>query len=281
MKTFTTVETLRKELEKLHNSEAKLAFVPTMGALHQGHISLIEAALGKTSHVTASIFVNPTQFNNQEDLAKYPRTLREDSEMLEKAGCQYLFAPSVEEIYPYGTNEKVNIDLKGMDLVMEGKFRPGHFEGMLQVVKRLLDIVRPDYLIMGQKDYQQFSLVNQMITQLNLPIELIVAPTMRENDGLALSSRNRRLTEDMRNNSNIIFRALQHAKTRVKIENIANLERSCKSMIEDQGLKPEYFEIVDAIELSQVRKYNEDRKIVACAAAWAGEVRLIDNLLLN
>lgn len=281
MKTFTTVESLRTELDEVRNEGQAIAFVPTMGALHQGHISLIKTALENASCSIASIFVNPTQFNNPEDLTKYPRTLKEDSEMLEKAGCKYLFAPSVEEIYPNGTSQKVQIDLKGMDEIMEGKFRPGHFEGMLQVVKRLLDIVDPDILIMGQKDYQQFSIVNQMIMQLNMPIKLIVAPTMRESDGLAMSSRNRRLTTDMRCNSTVLYKALQYAESNVQADNIAELEKTCKRLIEAQDLKPEYFEIVDATDLSQIRKYKDDRKIVACVAAWAGEVRLIDNLILN
>ncbi len=281
MKTFTTVESLRTELDELRNEGQSIAFVPTMGALHQGHISLIKTALENASCSIASIFVNPTQFNNPEDLTKYPRTLKEDSEMLEKAGCKYLFAPSVEEIYPNGTSQKVQIDLKGMDEIMEGKFRPGHFEGMLQVVKRLLDIVDPNILIMGQKDYQQFSIVNQMIMQLNMPIKLIVAPTMRESDGLAMSSRNRRLTTDMRCNSTVLYKALQYAESNVQADNIAELEKTCKRLIEAQDLKPEYFEIVDATDLSQIRKYKDDRKIVACVAAWAGEVRLIDNLILN
>jgi pantoate--beta-alanine ligase len=281
MKTFTTVESLRTELDELRNEGQSIAFVPTMGALHQGHISLIKTTLENASCSIASIFVNPTQFNNPEDLTKYPRTLKEDSEMLEKAGCKYLFAPSVEEIYPNGTSQKVQIDLKGMDEIMEGKFRPGHFEGMLQVVKRLLDIVDPNILIMGQKDYQQFSIVNQMIMQLNMPIKLIVAPTMRESDGLAMSSRNRRLTTDMRCNSTVLYKALQYAESNVQADNIAELEKTCKRLIEAQDLKPEYLEIVDATDLSQIRKYKDDRKIVACVAAWAGEVRLIDNLILN
>ncbi|NOT36820.1 MAG: pantoate--beta-alanine ligase [Saprospiraceae bacterium] len=280
MKTYITVTSLREKLDQLHEKNQKLAFVPTMGALHNGHLSLIKSASQYASKVCASIFVNPTQFNNPDDLAKYPRALEEDKKMLSSAGCNYLFAPTVDEIYPKGISNKVSIDLKGMDKVMEGQFRPGHFEGMLQVVKRLLDIVQPQFLVMGQKDYQQFSLVNQMIIQLKIPTQLIIAPTIREEGGLAMSSRNQRLTSEMRIKSAILFKALSYAKENIQTTNLQKIIKDCTEKIALEGLKPEYFEIVDATYLSSVKEFNPDQKLVACVAAWAGEIRLIDNIIL-
>lgn len=281
MITFTSVEAIRITLDQLKESNKTLAFVPTMGALHKGHLSLIDKAKNYADSICASIFVNPTQFNNSDDLAKYPRTLDDDKKMLEKAGCNFLFAPEVKEVYPDGIHHKVKLNLFGMDKVMEGEFRPGHFEGMLQVVKRLLDIIQPQFLIMGQKDYQQFSLVNQMILQLKIPTQLVIAPTIREKDGLAMSSRNRRLSPTMRKKSTVLFKSLNHAKDNLEIINIRTLESHCREFIEEEGMRVEYFEIVDAILLSQVKKFNSKQKVVACVAAWADEVRLIDNMLLN
>ncbi|MCC6817150.1 MAG: pantoate--beta-alanine ligase [Saprospiraceae bacterium] len=281
MITFSTVDSLSKRLNKIKGSQQSIALVPTMGALHEGHISLILTALEVANKVCASIFVNPTQFNNPDDLAKYPRTFQKDKEMLDQAGCNYLFAPTVEEVYPNGTQSVVNLKLKGMDKIMEGHFRPGHFKGMLQVVKRLLDIVQPDFLIMGQKDYQQFTLVNQMILQLNIPTKLIVVQTMREPDGLAMSSRNRRLSTPMRRKSAILFKALNYARLNLALMSITSLEKECSKLIDSVGLKTEYFSIVDALNLTSISKYRSDQKLVACVAAWADDVRLIDNLILN
>ena len=188
MKRITSVNSLQRTLNTYRKQGLTIGFVPTMGALHAGHLSLIQQAAKKNDIVVCSIFVNPTQFNNASDLAKYPRTLKKDGQLLETAGCHLLFAPSVDEIYPPGLDTEVHFSFKGLDKMMEGRYRPGHFKGMAQVVKRLLDLVLPNDLYMGQKDFQQFTIVAHMIKTLKLPIRLVVCPIMREAHGLAMSS---------------------------------------------------------------------------------------------
>ncbi len=188
MKRITSVNSLQRTLNTYRKQGLTIGFVPTMGALHAGHLSLIRQSAKKNDIVVCSIFVNPTQFNNASDLAKYPRTLKKDGQLLESAGCHLLFAPSVDEIYPPGLDTEVKFSFKGLDKMMEGRFRPGHFKGMAQVVKRLLDLVQPHDLYMGQKDFQQFTIVAHMIKTLKLPIQLVVCPIMREAHGLAMSS---------------------------------------------------------------------------------------------
>ncbi|MEO6190486.1 MAG: pantoate--beta-alanine ligase [Saprospiraceae bacterium] len=281
MNIYNKVDKLQESLRRIHRNGKKIAFVPTMGALHQGHLSLIRHAREISDFVICSIFVNPTQFNNNEDLKKYPRTLEEDKKMLLSAHCDLLFVPEISDIYPDGTSLKPELQLNGVDLVMEGKFRPGHFAGMLQVVKRLLDIVQPDFLIMGQKDFQQYSLVAMMIKQLNLPCNLVVSLTVREEDGLAMSSRNRRLDPDFRKKSAIIYKALQFAHQNINKLGIEELCSTCSKMIDEEGLRTEYFEIVDSESLQPIKYIAESEKIAACVACWAGDVRLIDNLILK
>ncbi|MEP7196881.1 MAG: pantoate--beta-alanine ligase [Saprospiraceae bacterium] len=280
MKVYKTVKGLRKKLDSLESQGLSIAFVPTMGALHEGHMSLIQIAKKQADIAIASIFVNPTQFNNPNDLAKYPRNLEEDKQILQKFHCDILFTPSVKEIYPTNQIVAPKLELHGMDAVMEGKFRPGHFEGMLQVVKRLLDIVNPRFLIMGQKDYQQISLVRLMIEQLQLSVKLIQGDSVREIDGLAMSSRNRRLDPIFRKKAKIIYEALMYCKTHLDKMKPSDLENYCGKLINEAGLKTEYFEIVDAKSLKKKSTYTTNDKLVACVAAWAGEIRLIDNIAL-
>ncbi|MBK7468615.1 MAG: pantoate--beta-alanine ligase [Saprospiraceae bacterium] len=220
MQTINTVLELQQTILNLKKQGKKISFIPTMGALHKGHTSLIKIGKKHADITIASIFINPTQFNNPDDLKKYPRMLDNDKLLLEKKSCDILFTPSIEEIYPKNLETKVNIDLNELEKPMEGEFRPGHFEGMMQVVKRLLDIVMPDYLIMGQKDFQQFTIVAYMIKVLKIPVELIVAPTLREKDGLAMSSRNMRLSPKMRAISPIIYQELVKAKEDLKTKKI-------------------------------------------------------------
>ncbi len=281
MKILKTVSSVQKALQKYREKSISIAFVPTMGALHEGHISLIKKAQELSSITIASIFVNPTQFNNPEDLKKYPRTLVEDEALLSKNQCDYLFIPSVEEIYPNGTDNHLTLDLEGKDQEMEGHFRPGHFQGMLQVVYRLLEIVQPTYLIMGEKDFQQFSLVRIMLEQMNISTKLIIGSTLREKDGLAMSSRNRRLTSELRKKSTIIYKALQYARKNISSKSIPEIEKECILMIDNQGLRTEYFNIIDGYSLIPLTQFNQSKYTVACVAAWAGDVRLIDNLCLR
>lgn len=281
MITINNVAALQQELTKRREEGKKIAFIPTMGALHKGHLSLIHIGKKNAAITVASIFVNPTQFNNQEDLKKYPRMLDSDKTLLESEGCDYLFAPNIEEIYPPNLNTKIDINLNELEKPMEGEFRPGHFEGMLQVVKRLLDIVNPEFLIMGQKDFQQFTIVAYMIKTLSLPVKLIIAPTLREKDGLAMSSRNMRLSPGMRQISPIIYKTLKFAKNQLKVEDIATICHQSMIKLSNAGLKPEYFRICDGDTLQNLNEKSASNYIVACVAAWASDVRLIDNMILK
>lgn len=281
MHLFTHLTNLKSFLEINNRLDHKIAFIPTMGALHQGHVSLIEIGKKYADVTVCSIYVNPNQFNNKNDLSNYPRSLEKDAFKLETVHCDVLFVPVDEEIYPPGLDTEVSLNLGKMDLVMEGHFRPGHFKGMLQVVKRLLDLVNPHYLIMGQKDFQQFSLVQQMINQLHLPVKLIMAPTLRDFDGLALSSRNQRLTIKDRSISQVIYQSLLEIKSKLNLSSTEALEAEAMETLKLAGLKPEYVEIVDGYTLQKIVHPEKHEFIVACIAAWAGEVRLIDNIILK
>jgi pantoate--beta-alanine ligase len=281
MQFYTKGSDLRSLIHHEKSTGKSIAFIPTMGALHEGHLSLIDIGKGNADLTVCSIYVNPKQFNNADDLNKYPRTLEHDRLLLIKAKCDILFAPSTKEVYPAGLNTEININLNNLDEVMEGRFRPGHFKGMLQVVKRLLDVVEPDYLIMGQKDFQQFTLVNQMIKQLNLPVKLVIGPTLREKDGLAMSSRNRRLDPNSRKKSVMIYKCLNDLKNQLSNYNVEIIQQNAFEELKNTGLEPEYVEIVDGNNLKKIHDPDHHDYIVACIAAWVGDVRLIDNLILK
>lgn len=258
-----------------------VGFVPTMGALHKGHISLVRRAKKENDIVIVSIFVNPTQFNDKKDLEKYPRTLDQDIQALKPTKVDIVFAPDVSEIYPDGDKKGSEIDLGGLDKMMEGAFRPGHFNGVAQVVKRLLDIVNPDRLYMGQKDFQQFTIIQHMIDTLHLPVQMVVCPIMREENGLAMSSRNVRLTSTTRSNAGIIYKTLKSAKSKLKIHTIANINEEAMKSLSTGPFEPEYFEIVDGNTLQPIHDASKHDYIVACTAVWADGVRLIDNHILK
>lgn len=279
MKVVKTNKALFQAISSWRKDGLTVGFVPTMGALHEGHISLIKAALAKNDVVVCSIFVNPTQFNNAKDLALYPRTLQKDRVVLEEAGCSLLYAPSVEEVYPPNLETEVKFPFKGLDKMMEGKFRPGHFKGMAQVVKRLLDLVQPDHLYMGQKDFQQFTIVAHMLKTLKMKTQLVVCPILREKNGLAMSSRNQRLTPELREQAAIIHKTLKAAKTKLKTMEVREVEKWAMKKMEVPDFKPEYFSIVDGYTLKSVHDIHQHDYIVACVAVWAGEVRLIDNMI--
>lgn len=281
MQLFTTVKNLQDSVAQSKRNGKKIAFVPTMGALHAGHLSLVKRAKEHADVVVASIFVNPSQFNNQLDLIKYPRMLEQDANLLEEIHCDVLFVPIVSEVYPPGLNPEIDIELGILDKVLEGEFRPGHFKGMLEVVNRLLDIVKPDVLVMGQKDFQQFTLVYHMIKQLNIPVQLIVGDTLREKDGLAMSSRNLRLSEHMRKIVPIIYTVLLELKEQLYIKELNHLLTQESKKLTNAGLRMEYLRIVDGISLENVTNPKNHDYIVACIACWAEDVRLIDNLVLK
>ncbi|MCB0687137.1 MAG: pantoate--beta-alanine ligase [Saprospiraceae bacterium] len=280
MHVFTTVSQIQSFLDHARSQHNYISFVPTLGALHQGHLQLMEHARAIGDIVVASIFVNPTQFNDPSDLEKYPRPLRSDIHKLSTNGVDVLFLPMDEEVYPPGLDLKVSADLTGLTDVMEGPSRPGHFEGVVTVVKRLLDIVQPDALIMGQKDYQQQAIIAEMIRQLAIPTKLIRHEIVRDKDGLALSSRNARIDPALRPVANTLYKALLQAKELYLTSDIGDVIDICSGMILDQGFKLEYFTIIDGTTLQPIHHWEHHDSIVVCVAAWLGEVRLIDNKII-
>jgi pantoate--beta-alanine ligase len=277
-----TVESLRKHISAHKSGGKSIGFVPTMGALHEGHISLIRMAGRENDIVVCSIFVNPTQFNDPKDLDKYPRTMEKDAIMLKNAGNHLLFFPSNKEVYPPGLDTKLAVSLNGLDELMEGKFRPGHFEGVAQVVKRLLDIVQPDRLYMGQKDFQQFTIIQHLINTLDLPVILRVAKIKREAHGLAMSSRNVRLSKKARAKANIIYKTLLASKRRLKKESLEEVQRYALNRLNKaDGFEPEYFEFIDGNTLKPAKSLAETPYLVACTAVWTEGVRLIDNMIMQ
>lgn len=279
---FRRVSDLQAFLKTERVNNRAVGFVPTMGALHQGHLSLIRTSLTKNEITVASIFVNPTQFNDPNDLKKYPRTPGKDLEKLASVGCDVVFLPEVEDIYPAGMDTDLVVDLAGLDSKMEGAQRPGHFDGVAQVVHRFLQIVKPQHLYMGQKDYQQQLIIRRMIEVLDLPVKLRTVATEREADGLAMSSRNVRLEPTIRTRAVLLYQTLQAAKAQLnKGEKVSDIEAWALKTLSQPGFRPEYFSIVDGKTLASINQDSMPQLIVACTAVWAGEVRLIDNMILR
>jgi len=278
---FKKVADLQQYLQKVSNEGKIIGFVPTMGALHHGHLSLVNRSIADTSCTVVSIFVNPTQFDDKKDLEKYPRTLKNDIEMLSSVQTTVLFVPDVEEIYPKGLDTAPDLNFGQLATVLEGAFRPGHFDGMAQVVHRLLDIVKPDQLFMGQKDFQQLTIVRSMLKQLKHKTTLVVCPIIREQDGLAMSSRNRRLTPAYREKAVLLSQILSKVKSNISTRTPKSMSEMAMKTLTEAGFKPEYFEIVDGVTLLPVNSFSASDFIVALTAAWAGEIRLIDNMILR
>lgn len=270
-----------KALIRAAKSEGKrVGFVPTMGALHAGHLSLIEQAGKQTEFVVASIFVNPTQFNDPRDLIRYPRNLERDLALLDPTPCRLVFAPEVETIYPEPDTRQFNFGHP--EQVMEGKFRPGHFNGVAQVVSRLFEMVEPDKAFFGLKDFQQIVIVKAMIKALNLQVEIVSCPIVREANGLALSSRNERLTPDQRANAAHIYRTLTEAGNKAAQMDVKELKDWVVEQIDTNPyLKTEYFEIVDDEKLQSIERWDQPLNKVGCIAVFCGDVRLIDNVVFN
>lgn len=278
LKIFTTKEALRQYLSERRNSGDTIGFVPTMGALHPGHISLIEQARKDNGLVVCSIFVNPTQFNDPADLEKYPRTIEADTRLLERHQCDVLFCPAVTEIYD--ANESWHFDIGEPERLLEGEFRPGHYQGVTQVVYKLLDIVKPDIAYFGQKDFQQFMIISLMVQRLYLPVKLVMCPIKREDDGLAMSSRNVLLSAADRQNALVLSQTLNWVKENFDRRAIPALKAEAERRIAAQpGINPDYFEIADAETLHPAQP--DTPHIVALVAAKAGNTRLIDNVLLT
>ena len=280
MEVLETRKTLQEYLLHLRQKQLRIAFVPTMGALHQGHIALIRHAHTVADIVVCSIFVNPTQFNDPEDLKKYPRPIEADIRKLREAGCHVLFHPAVTEMY--GPNEQWHLDLGDLDKILEARHRPGHFQGVTQIVKKLFDIVQPDVACFGQKDFQQVKVIELMIARFGLPVQLSVVPTVRESDGLAMSSRNVRLSPTGRQQALALYTALQQIKAGLAYKTPTELQRGAQLYLEaSPGVTVEYVAICDAQHLTPITGFSSAQQAVALVAAWVDGVRLIDNMLLT
>ena len=277
MKLVHTIQELRAELDIQRKAGKKIGFVPTMGALHEGHASLVRRAVAENDVVVVSDFVNPTQFNDKNDLLKYPRTLEADCELLEKEGAAYVFAPSVEEVYPEPDTRQFSY--APLDTVMEGKYRPGHFNGVCQVVSKLFMMVEPDKAYFGEKDFQQLAIIREMVKQMNFPLEIVGCPIVREADGLALSSRNARLSEKERLQALSISKTLFQSKEYAATHTVEETQKFVEDAIAAaEGLELEYFELVDGTTLQKISTWDETNYAVGCITVYCGEVRLIDNI---
>lgn len=280
MKTVRTIASLRENLRSWRGFDETIALVPTMGNLHPGHLSLVDVARTLADRVVVSIFVNPTQFGPGEDFAAYPRTLDEDRRQLTRANVDILFAPSVDEIYPDGGRTGTAVSVPGLSGILCGQYRPGHFDGVASVVTRLFNIVQPDSAVFGQKDYQQILVIRRLQADLHLPVNIAVAPTAREPDGLALSSRNQYLDAAQRATAPGLHRALAACVEALRQgrRDFAALEATGAASLVAAGFRPDYFAIRNAADLSPPTA--ESRELVVLAAGHLGRARLIDNLLV-
>jgi pantoate--beta-alanine ligase len=278
METVATIAAVRERVSRWHREGERVAFVPTMGNLHAGHISLIEVARKRGDRFVASIFVNPMQFGPNEDFAHYPRTPQKDESMLAEAGCDLMFMPDVAEIYPAGFGHSTRVVVPQLSGLLDGEFRPGHFDGVSTVVAKLFNIVTPDIAVFGEKDFQQLAIIRRMVADLCEPIEIIGAPTVREADGLAMSSRNQYLTADERQTAPQLSAALSRAVKRLAAgeRDFAAIERAELDAITRAGFRPDYFTVRDAKTL--VPPSTESQHLVVLVAARLGKARLIDNL---
>ncbi len=281
MEIFKKIAPFRAFLKKIRKAGDTIGLVPTMGALHNGHLSLINTSKSQNSITVCSIYVNPTQFNNAVDLQKYPRNLEEDVKLLQKVGCDVVFCPSNEEMYT--GQAQLKFEFGGLDKVMEGKFRPGHFSGVALVVCKFFNIVSPDHAYFGQKDWQQFAIIQQVVEELKFDLTLHSVPTLREANGLAMSSRNLRLNDQERQKATIFYQALLAARENLnRGKGITDAQKLVDEMVKKvPGVTLEYFEVADSKNLNVLEFVNEAEKPILCIAGYVGDVRLIDNMFLK
>ena len=277
MKIIHTIKDLQTELSELKAQGKKVGLVPTMGALHAGHASLVKRSVNENEVTVVSVFVNPTQFNDKNDLVKYPRTLDADCKLLEACGATYTFAPSVEEMYPEPDTRQFSY--APLDTVMEGAFRPGHFNGVCQIVSKLFEAVKPHRAYFGEKDFQQLGIIHEMVRQMQFDLEIVGCPIVREEDGLALSSRNARLSAEERENALKISQTLFKSRTFAATHTVSETQKFVEDAIAAApGLRLEYFEIVDGNTLQKVGNWDQTSYAVGCITVFCGDVRLIDNI---
>jgi pantoate--beta-alanine ligase len=277
MKIVNNIKELKGYLAEEKRNNKQVGFVPTMGALHEGHLSLVKRCVEENDVCVVSIFVNPTQFNDKHDLETYPRTLEKDCSLLEPAGCDYVFAPSVEEMYPEPDTRTFDFGL--VSAVMEGARRPGHFNGVAQIVSKLFYAIEPDNAYFGEKDFQQIAVIRAMVEQLNIPVKIIACPILREADGLALSSRNVRLTPEQRQKAPLIARTLKESTTFAREKSVQEvIDYVVNTINADPVMRVEYYEIVDGYTLESIQNWSDTTYPVGCITVYCGEVRLIDNM---
>ncbi|MFI8384709.1 pantoate--beta-alanine ligase [Pseudomonas sp. NPDC079086] len=281
MNTVKSVRELRAAVAQARAEGKQIAFVPTMGNLHAGHAALVEKAAQRADFVVASIFVNPLQFGPSEDLDKYPRTLLADQEKLVEAGCHLLFTPDVEEMYPHGMEGQTRVSVPGVSEGLCGASRPGHFEGVATVVSKLFNMVQPDLAIFGQKDFQQLAVIRTLVRDLNMPIQIIGEPTVRAEDGLALSSRNGYLNAEQREAAPVLYRSLQDMATAIRAgeRNYSKLVATAQQQHDAAGIRPDYLEVRESNNLRPATA--DDQQLVILVAAYIGNTRLIDNLAFD
>lgn len=277
MKIVHTVKDLQAALAALRAQGKTVGLVPTMGALHAGHASLVKRCVAENDVAVVSVFVNPTQFNDKNDLEKYPRTLEADCRLLEQCGAAFAFAPSVEEMYPEPDTRQFSF--APLDTVMEGKYRPGHFNGVCQIVSKLFEAVKPDRAYFGEKDFQQLAIIREMVRRLKFPLEIVGCPIVREADGLALSSRNARLSAEQRREALQISKTLFASRDYARTHTVAETQKFVEDAIAAApGLRLEYFELVDGNTLQKIANWEDTAYAVGCITVFCGEVRLIDNI---
>ncbi|MBE6300408.1 MAG: pantoate--beta-alanine ligase [Parabacteroides distasonis] len=277
MKIVDNIKELRGYLAEEKRNNKQVGFVPTMGALHDGHLSLVKRCVEENDVCVVSVFVNPTQFNDKHDLETYPRTLEKDCSLLESAGCDYVFAPTVEEMYPEPDNRI--FDFGTVSAVMEGARRPGHFNGVAQIVSKLFYAVEPHRAYFGEKDFQQIAVIRAMVEQLNIPVKIIACPILREADGLAMSSRNVRLTPEQRQKAPLIARTLKESTTFAREKSVQEvIDYVIDTINADPVMRVEYYEIVDGFTMEAIKDWADTTYPVGCITVYCGEVRLIDNM---
>jgi pantoate--beta-alanine ligase len=280
---FKKAKDLQQHLDNCRKKNQSIGFVPTMGALHEGHISLLKISTRENQITICSVFVNPAQFNDPKDFEKYPSTLTEDIYKLESNGCEILFLPPVQEIYPEGITVRKHYDLGYLETILEGEFRPGHFQGVCMAVEKLLSIVLPDKLYLGQKDYQQCMIIGRLIELMGLEksIQVRLCPIVREKDGLAMSSRNMRLNNEQRAKASALYETLIFLKENLNKGSLADLKKEAVLLLKQKGIKTDYVEIADAKTLKSVNEWDSRTNIIGLVAAYINDVRLIDNMMLG
>jgi pantoate--beta-alanine ligase len=281
MEIFKQIAPLRTYLDRIRKSDKSIGLVPTMGALHEGHISLVQQSKSQNAITVATIYVNPTQFNNANDLQKYPKTPEKDLEMLRNTGCDVVFFPEDQEMY--ADTPLLKFDFGHLDKVMEGEFRPGHFSGVALIVSKLFNIIQPDKAYFGQKDWQQFAVIRQLVSELKFNFELHSVPILREPDGLAMSSRNLRLNQSQRSSATVFYHALVMARTALTSgAGLETVKKAVSDLVNSKpGIKLEYFELADSKNLTILNNVDKAVLPILCIAGYAGEIRLIDNMFLE